>query len=77
MNNETLNRAKELVSQMTLEEKMSQMLHHSLELLDLAGASAFGYTVQVPFMRRLLKVFFLKKRRPVIKLGNGHFSPPL
>ncbi|MBR5951980.1 MAG: glycoside hydrolase family 3 C-terminal domain-containing protein [Pseudobutyrivibrio sp.] len=29
MNNETLNRAKELVSQMTLEEKMSQMLHHS------------------------------------------------
>ena len=29
MNNETLKRAKELVSQMTLEEKMSQMLHHS------------------------------------------------
>ncbi len=29
MNNETLNRAKELVSQMSLEEKMSQMLHHS------------------------------------------------
>ncbi|WP_405374481.1 glycoside hydrolase family 3 C-terminal domain-containing protein [Pseudobutyrivibrio sp.] len=29
MNTETLNRAKELVSQMTLEEKMSQMLHHS------------------------------------------------
>lgn len=52
-----------------------QMLHHSLELLDLAGASAFGHTAPVPFMRRLLKVFFLKKHRPVIKLGNGQFSP--
>ncbi len=53
------------------------MLHHSLELLDLAGASAFGYNVQVSFMRRLLKAFFLKNRRPVVKLGNGQFSPPV
>ncbi len=36
MNNETMKRAKELVSQMTIEEKCSQMLHHA-EAIDRLG----------------------------------------
>ncbi len=49
-------------------------LHHSLKLLDLAGAFAFRHTAPVPFMRMRLIVFLLIHRRPVVKLGDGVFQ---